>query len=131
MSAAAGAAAAKAAADRKEEELMTPYTPQDLAEGWEFKILRNATGRFGNPEWLRSVLEEEQRAGWTLLEKFDDARIRLKRPASARRNDGALDFDPMRTWVGIKPSVFALVIMSLVFGIAAAVATAAYLLASR
>ncbi len=113
MSAAAAAgAAARAAAERKEEELMTPYTPDDLAEGWEFKILRSSTGGFRNPEWLRSVLDQEQRAGWTLVEKFDDARIRLKRPASARRNDATLDFDPMRTWVGMRPGAFALLIVA-------------------
>jgi hypothetical protein len=108
---AGAAAAAKAAADRKEEELMTPYTPSDLAEGWEFKILRSATGGFGNPERLQSVLDEEQRAGWTLVEKFDNGRIRLKRPARARTGDAALDFDPMRTWVGMKPGILALLIV--------------------
>ena len=72
---------------------MTPYTPSDLAEGWEFKILRSATGGFGNPARLQSVLDEEQRAGWTLVEKFDNGRIRLKRPARARTGDAALDFD--------------------------------------
>src|SRR6201999_4115776 len=90
-------------ARRKEEELMTPYGPKDLADGWEFKILRSATAGFRNPQWLRSVLDEEQRAGWVMVEKFDDARIRLKRPASARANDPTLDFDALRTWVGMRP----------------------------
>ena len=90
---------------------MTTYTPSDLAEGWEFKILRSATGGFGNPERLQSVLDEEQRAGWTLVEKFDNGRIRLKRPARARTGDAALDFDPMRTWVGMKPGILALLIV--------------------
>lgn len=107
----AAAAAAKAAAERKEEEEMTPYTPSDLAEGWEFKILRSATGGFGNPAKLQSVLDEEQRAGWTLLEKFDNGRIRLKRPAKARAGDTTLDFDPMRTWIGMKPGTLALLIV--------------------
>ena len=112
----AGAAAAQAARERQEEELMTPYTPNDLAEGWEFKILRSSTGGFKNAEWLRSVLEQEQRAGWVLVEKFDDTRVRLKRPASARRNDATLDFDPMRTWVGMKPGILALVIVAISLG---------------
>jgi hypothetical protein len=109
---------------------MTPYTPQDLAENWEFKILRSATGAFRNPDRLRAVLAEEQRAGWTLVEKFDDSRLRLKRPARAQRDDGALDFDPRRTWVGMNPSVFMplLVLVALAFGVLAAVVT--YIIAS-
>jgi hypothetical protein len=67
-----------------EEEEMTPYTPQEVAEHWEFKILRSATTQFRDPVRLRSILEEEARAGWTMIEKFDDTRVRLKRPASAR-----------------------------------------------
>lgn len=91
---------------------MTPYTPSDLAEGWEFKILRSSTGRFRDPAWLQSVLQEEQRAGWTLVEKFDNGRIRLKRPAKARAGDAALDFDPMRTWVGMTPGILAVLIVA-------------------
>lgn len=48
MSAAAAAAAAKRRRE-EEEEHMTPYTPSDLAENWEFKILRSATGSFKDP----------------------------------------------------------------------------------
>jgi hypothetical protein len=105
----AGGAAAKQAKD--EEEQMTPYSSKDLAEGWEFKILRSATNRFRDPVWTQAVLEEEARAGWTLLEKFDNARLRLKRPARARAGDGALDFDPMRTWVGMGPGRLAILIV--------------------
>ncbi len=55
--AAGGAVAAAAAAVRRrreqEEEEMTSYQPQDLSGDWEFKILRSATGSFGNPKKLR------------------------------------------------------------------------------
>src|SRR5690348_5500664 len=51
---AAGAAARAAAEARREEEDMTTYTPQDLAENWEFKILRGAIGGFREPERLRA-----------------------------------------------------------------------------
>ncbi len=128
--AAGAAAAARAAAERKEEEEMTPYTLQDLAENWEFKILRSATGAFRNPDRLRSILEEEGRAGWTLIEKFDDSRVRLKRPARARAGDADLGFDPHRTWVGMSPVVFTLLIVLGVFGSAALIALIAYLIAS-
>jgi hypothetical protein len=113
----AAAAAAAAAAMRQEEEEMTPYAPSDLAGDWEFKILRSQTGTFKNPERLRAVLEEEARAGWTLVEKFDNSRVRLKRPASARQLDGKLDFDPYRTNVGISEGGRVLLILGIVFGL--------------
>jgi hypothetical protein len=80
---------------------MTPYTPRDLAENWEFKILRSATGAFEDPAVMQRYLAEEAQAGWTLVEKFDNSRIRLKRPATARQQDAQCTFDPYRTGVGI------------------------------
>jgi hypothetical protein len=72
MSLAAIAAAVETANQfRREEEEMTAYAPQDVTEPWEFKILRSAAGRFRDPVWLHSILEEEARAGWTMIEKFD------------------------------------------------------------
>lgn len=114
MAAAAGAAGAAAAAERarREEEEMTAYGKDDLDGGWEFKILRSATGRFRDPLFLKAALEEEARAGWTVLEKFDDTRIRLKRPASARAGDAKAVIDPYRTWVGIKPGALAALIIA-------------------
>jgi hypothetical protein len=128
--AAGAAAAARVAAERKEEEEMTPYTPQDLAENWEFKILRSATGAFRNPDRLRSILDEEGRAGWTLVEKFDNSRVRLKRPAAARAGDAGLDFDPRRTSVGMSSAVLALLIFLGVLCSVALVAIVASVLAS-
>jgi hypothetical protein len=96
------AAAAAVAARRREEQEMTPYSGQDLADDWQFKILQSPSGRFRNPEYLQYALDDENRAGWVLVEKFDDHRVRLKRPASAAQLDGKLDFDPFRTLVGAK-----------------------------
>jgi hypothetical protein len=73
--------------------------------------LRSAASQFRNPAWLRSILEEEARAGWIMIEKFDNSRVRLKRLASARVNDATLGFDPYRTWVGIRQTRFALMIV--------------------
>jgi hypothetical protein len=105
MSAGAAGAAAGAAAharrQQEEEEHMTDYRPEDLAAGWEFKILRSATGRFKDPGFLRAALADEERAGWTMLEKFDNSRVRLRRPVAARASDASLGFDPYRTSVGI------------------------------
>jgi hypothetical protein len=106
--AAAAAAAAKRRRERREEEEMTGYTPEELASGSEFKILRSATSAFGRPEFLRQVLEEEKEAGWTLVEKFDNARIRLKRSASARADGSNTTFDPYRSHVGISDTALGL-----------------------
>jgi hypothetical protein len=98
------------------EEEMTPYAPQEVAEHWEFKILRSATTQFRDPVRLRGILEEEACAGWTMIEKFDDSRVRLKRPASARATDATLGFDPYRTWVGISANRLAIRIVLAFFG---------------
>jgi hypothetical protein len=116
MSGAVGATAVAAAAARrreeqKEEELMTGYTASDLAAGWEFKILRSATGAFKKPEVLRAVLEEEGRAGWVMVEKFDSHRVRLKRPWAAKAGDAVLGFDAYRTSVGVSEGGLALIIL--------------------
>lgn len=95
---------------------MSTYTPEELAEGWEFKILRSVTSRFKNPEFLRRCLEEEAPAGWTLIEKFDDNRVRLKRPAAARQRDSMLQIDPYRTSVGMSEVAFALAIIGSAIG---------------
>ena len=103
---AAAAAAARARRQRKEEEEMTQYAPGDL-EGWEFKILRATTRKFRDQLSLRAVLDEEAEAGWELVEKFDDSRIRLKRRVQCRENDHKLHHDPYRTWVGMSQGVMA------------------------
>ena len=126
----AGLAAAQLAAARREEEEMTPYTPQDLAENWEFKILRSVTGAFRKPDRMRAILAEEQRAGWTLVEKFDDSRVRLKRPVGARSGDSDLDFDPHRTWVGMGPLAFTLLVVLGICVLGAIMSIGVYLVAS-
>ena len=95
------AQAAAAQARQQEEQEMTGYSDDELGGRWEFKILRSGIGAFGNPEKLREALDQEARAGWELLEKFDNQRVRLRRPVAARRDDHQLDFDPYRTWIGV------------------------------
>jgi hypothetical protein len=114
MSGAAAAAAAEAYRRREEEE-MTKYSDADLREDWEFKIVRSNMAAFRNPEVLRQVCAEEARAGWTLVEKFDNQRLRFKRPLSARAGDAALGFDPYRTHYGISSGAFAAVILICTF----------------
>jgi hypothetical protein len=116
MSGAAAAAAAAKRRQQQEEEEMTQYTERELQEGWEFKFLRSATGAFRSPERFRKALEEERAAGWILVEKFDDGRIRLKRPASARSSGSGSGADPYRTWIGFSERKLAFVILAAVFG---------------
>jgi hypothetical protein len=114
--AAAGAAARANRRRREEEEAMTEYSRADLTEGWEFKILRSATNAFRNPDLFRQALEEEARAGWVLVEKFDNQRLRLKRSASARAGDTALGFDPYRTSYGMSEGQLTLIIIGSIVG---------------
>jgi hypothetical protein len=83
----------------KEEEDMTGYTQDELQSDWEFKIVRSESGAFRKPQVLSQLVEEEAQAGWVLLEKFDDNRVRFKRPRSARARDIYLPegVDPYRT----------------------------------
>ncbi len=81
---------------------MTQYTQNDPQSDWEFKIVRSDSSAFRNPETLKQLVEEESQAGWVMLEKFDDNRVRFKRPRSARAKDAFLpeDVDPYRTRYG-------------------------------
>ena len=93
-----------------------PLHPRDLAENWEFKILRSNTGAFKDPAVMQRYLEEEARAGWTLVEKFDNSRIRLKRPAAARQQGAQCTFDPYRTRVGISEVELGMLIAGSIVG---------------
>ena len=95
---------------------MTAYSPDDLAKGWEFKIVRANTAAFRKSEVMRQVCDEEARSGWELLEKFDDARLRFKRPTSARNNPSPTGLDPYRTTYGISQGKLTAIILIAVFG---------------
>src|SRR6516164_8840492 len=129
--AAAAAAAARRRREEEEEEHMTPYTPRDLAENWEFKFLRSTTGAFKYPAVMQLYLAEEAQAGWTLVEKFDNSRIRLKRPAAARQQDAQCTFDPYRTRVGISEVGLGLLIVGSILGGLAVLFTVIILLVKK
>ena len=99
VAAATAAAAARAARRRQEEEDMTGYNASDL-DGWEFKIVRSNTGKFKNREAVRQLCDQEALAGWEMLEKFDDNRIRFKRKIEHRSRDQHLQTDPYRSEIG-------------------------------
>ena len=120
MIASAGAAAAAAAARlralHEEEERLSAYSPDDLAKGWEFKIVRANTAAFRKSEVMQQVCDEEARAGWELVEKFDDSRLRFKRPTSARNIPSPAGIDPYRTTYGISQGKLTAIILITVFG---------------
>jgi hypothetical protein len=107
-------ATASAAALGTPEEALTSYSPKDLSEDWEFKILQSGFREFRKPARLRAVLDEEARGGWVLVEKFDDSRIRLKRLARrkplADQQDVDGGYDPYRSYVGPEGKYFLIVI---------------------
>ena len=91
-----------------EEENLTRYesnTSSDQPKGWEFKILRTSSGGFRGRKILNKVCAEESQAGWILLEKLDDHRLRFRRPITARDRDNQCKIDPYRTRYGIAESV--------------------------
>jgi hypothetical protein len=109
--------AATAAAERQrmyeEEEQMTRYSDDELQNDWEFKIVRAYRAVFAKPEAFKKLLSEEERAGWILLEKLDNSRVRFKRRRSGQANDAQLiseGIDPYRTQYGTSQMVIVLVI---------------------
>jgi hypothetical protein len=117
------AAAARIAQQQKEEEEMAKYGSEDL-NGWEFKIVRSGSGKFRKQEEIQKLCQEEARAGWEMLEKFDDYRIRFKRKTEMRSSDTHQQIDPYRTHVGMNPNlvgpVIAIAMALLIAGIALA-----------
>jgi hypothetical protein len=114
--AAAAAAAARARALREEEERLTNYSAEDLAQGWEFKIVRANTPAFRNSAVMQQVCAEEAQSGWELVEKFDNSRLRFKRPASARNIPSPAGIDPYRTTYGISQGALVAIILFCAFG---------------
>jgi hypothetical protein len=127
--AAAAAAAAMAEMLRREEEEMTPYSDKDLQQGWEFKILRANTAAFKDAQTLKQACDEEAQAGWILVEKFDDRRLRFKRPADSKNNDSYLAFDAYRTQYGMSGGAFTGIIIGITLGASLLLVVAALLIA--
>jgi len=105
---------------QEEEEEVTPLGP-DPSGPFEYKIIRSSTAAFKNPAKLRAFLEVEARAGWELLEKLDDSRVRLKRNIAWRQQDNDLAQDPYRTKVGVTEGMIAVWAILVALGVAALV----------
>ena len=108
----AAAAAEKRRRQHEEEERMTTYSNDELNGEWEFKIVRSGSGAFRKPEGFQKMLNEESIAGWQLLEKLDNSRVRLKRPKGARQRDAMLPpgIDPYRIQKGTDTRAFLIIL---------------------
>jgi hypothetical protein len=107
--------AAAAAAERRrlqEEEEMTTYSQEEL-QAWEFKIVRANTSIFGKSAEFNKLIQEEAQSGWIMVEKFDNSRVRFKRPVSAREKDAQLPtgIDPYRTHYGMSTVLFVFLVI--------------------
>jgi hypothetical protein len=67
----------------------------------EYKVITSQTPLFADTSKMHEVLEQEAKAGWRLLEKQDNFRIKLQRDISLRENDKNLEIDAYRTAVGV------------------------------
>jgi hypothetical protein len=123
MAAAIAAHAAREEERKKdeEEEELTTYRKEELEQGWEFKILRSALSEFRNPQVFARAVETERMGGWELVEKFDDERVRFRRPIAARANDAMLPagYDPYRTRHGMGEGLLAFWVIFAIFGVVA------------
>ncbi|MBB63455.1 MAG: hypothetical protein CMO81_00135 [Waddliaceae bacterium] len=75
---------------QKEEEENSLH----LEEGFEYKILRFASGSRGA---IQKKLKEEEYYGWSLFETLDSHRYRLRRKFSERLKDSERHGDPYVT----------------------------------
>jgi hypothetical protein len=110
---------------REEEESKTPYAEEDLMNDWEFKILRDPLGRFSRENFRTRILQEEAAGGWQLVEVFDGARLRLKRPPTARDAPASLPpgYDPYRLALRMPPGYVLSLVLGIVLAAAAGVLT--------
>lgn len=71
----------------------------------EYKVIQATTPHFAKSQNISAVMSEEEKAGWRLLEKCDNYKLRLQRDISHRANDKNLGIDPYRTQVGINNAI--------------------------
>ncbi|MGB4246846.1 MAG: hypothetical protein WBJ75_03915 [Pseudohongiellaceae bacterium] len=79
----------------------------------EYKVVQSTTPLFATSKKIDEIMAEESKAGWQLVEKFDNYKMRLQRDVSHRGNDKNLAFDAYRSQVGVNNFI--------VYGITAAV----------
>ena len=85
-----------------------PVQPVQLLElpmELEYKVIQSQTPLFSDTSKMHEVLDQEAQAGWRLLEKEDNYRIKLQRDISLRENDKNLNIDAYRTIVGVSSTI--------------------------
>ncbi len=88
-----------------------------MQEDWQFKIVKGSFDSRGNVE---AVIQEQARFGWVFVEKFDNQRIRFKRPAAEAENDARRQGDPYSVASNAAPSGCVTVVVAAIFLAAAA-----------
>lgn len=103
-----------------------PSSKDPRLAGWEFKIVRANRDLFRQADVFQRLCKEEAEAGWILLEKLDDRRVRFKRPIALRDiiNPDYLSQDPYRSHYG---SPFNLTALLTVLAALSAIVLPAYL----
>jgi hypothetical protein len=71
----------------------------------EYKVVQSTTPLFAKLQNINAVMAEESKAGWQLVEKYDNYKLRLQRDISHRANDKNLAFDAYRSQVGVSNMV--------------------------
>jgi hypothetical protein len=66
----------------------------------EYKIIQSTTPYFANKQNFKRILDEEAHAGWILVEKFDNYKLRFQRDISHRSSDDGRVISPYRVQVG-------------------------------
>lgn len=67
----------------------------------EYKVVQSTTPLFATSKKIDEIMAEESKAGWQLVEKYDNYKMRLQRDISNRSNDKNLGFDAYRSQVGV------------------------------
>ncbi len=77
------------------------YTAPQTGD-WEYKIVRASSDLFRDPKVFHKLCLEEARAGWVLLEKLDNQRVRFQRPRASCQAiaPGPRPIDPYRCHYG-------------------------------
>jgi len=71
----------------------------------EYKTVQAQTPLFADTKKMQEILLEEAEAGWDLLEKEDNYRIKLQRGIDNRSRDENSLIDPYRTTVGVSSAL--------------------------
>lgn len=103
----------------------------DSSGEFEYKIIRSVTNAFRTPAFFQQTLHEEAQAGWQLVEKLDDGRVRLRRSVEWRIKDAHLTQDPYRTRVGMGEMKLVFVILGSIFGTLITIGLVVFFLVKR